>query len=91
MASYRGKSETLERIGMCDGYKYSSFKDKRKRTGNSALNKKKSRFDNDSIFILFKESDVEGGDGLDSKEVGSDKEILKFDDSDNFDEHKDGQ
>lgn len=90
MASYRGKSETLERIEICDGDKYSSFKDKRKRTGHSALNKKKSRFDNDSIFILFKESD-EDGDGLDSKEVGSDKEIFKFDDSDNFDEHKDGQ
>jgi len=91
MTSYRGKSSSSERIEICDGDKFSSFKNKRKRTGSSGINKKKSRFDNDSIFVLFKETDKNNDTGFNSKDIGSDKEIFKFDDSDNFDEFKNEQ
>lgn len=71
-------------ITFADGYKYLELKN-RKKPHHYRLSKKLSLFDNDEVFLL----DSDDGEYL-SSEVGINKKMLKINDNDCFDEHKDG-
>ena len=85
MASYMGKTKHNDNVEICDGSKQSSFKNKR-RNFTRKIRKKQQRFTNDSMFVLFKSKK---DDELYSKDIGSDKELYDFDNSELFDEWKD--
>jgi len=92
MASYKGKARYNDDIDMCDGGKYTGMRNKRRSCNDhKKINKEYQRFDNDSMFVLFRRKPNSDEDFIWSKEIGINNEYYDFDDSDYFDEYKDDQ
>jgi len=92
MASYKGKAKHNDNIDLCYGGKYTGMRNKRRAyNDHKKINKKYERFDNDSMFVLFRPKPNDEEDSLWSKEIGINNEYFDFDDSDFFDEYKDDQ